>query len=152
MLCCTDSELSTAECWSGPRYMPGPSSMRFPIIIALLLLLSIATASSVYAEVTLQLLAKECEGLEPDHTRPVIGQMSCVSYIAGALDQIILADGLAVRSGKQAKPTICAPENVTKVEQLTAIIKKIAKEQPEMLHESARSVLLGLVTRLYKCE
>jgi hypothetical protein len=110
---------------------------------------AVVHATYASAEYSVQLLAKECEGLEPDRSRPIIGQASCLAYIAGSLDQIILTDGFAVRGG--AKPTICAPSNVVKLEQLRDLIIKFAKEKPESHHESARAVLRGLIQGVYRC-
>jgi hypothetical protein len=105
---------------------------------------------TIHAELSLQQLANQCEGTEPKPSQPTLGILMCISYIGGALDQIILTDGLSVQSGNQAKRTICGPDQ-GKVEKLAALVKFAVKENPELLKQPARAVLRGLILSEFKC-
>jgi Rap1a immunity proteins len=105
---------------------------------------------TAHAELSLNQLAKQCEGLEPQPSEPSTGILMCISYIGGALDQIILADGIAVSNGTQAKAAICGPEQ-GKLEKLVTLVKFTAKQRLDLREESARSVLRGLIIGEFKC-
>lgn len=117
---------------------------------SLLLAILVCFPVNAAAELTLEALANQCEGIEPKPSQPAVGMLMCLSYIGGALDQIILTDGLAGQAGNQPSRTICGPEQ-GKVEQLSSIVKFMAKEHPEMRAKPARSILRGLIFGQFKC-
>ena len=108
------------------------------------------TAAS--ADLSVQGLVKQCEGLEPDATRPIIGKLMCLGYISGALDQLILADTIPLDTNISRTPTLCLPENVVKIEQLSEVVQKLSKDKPEIQSETARSILRRIIFELYKCK
>ena len=116
-------------------------------IALFLLLLSPLPAG---AELSVLQLAKQCEGREPSPTEPHLGILMCVSYISGALDQLILTDGLAVQNGSQAKRVICGPEQ-GKLEKISEMIKSTAKTQPRLHATPARAVVRGLIFDALRC-
>lgn len=120
------------------------------IQISMLLAFCVCLPVGAVAELTLEGLAKQCEGVEPKPSQPSVGFLMCISYIGGALDQIILTDGLAVQTGNQAKRTICGPDD-GKVQKLSSLVKFAAKTQPEMLDKPARTILRGLVFGEFRC-
>jgi hypothetical protein len=115
-----------------------------------LLLIALLLPFTAKAELSLGQLADQCGGLEPQPSQPAIGVLMCVSYLGGALDQIILADGLAVHAGSQSMRTICGPEQ-GKLEKLADLVKRASKTAPELRDKSARAVLRGIILQEYKC-
>jgi hypothetical protein len=117
---------------------------------ALLLFFSLLVVPA-YADLTLQGLVHQCKGLEPMSNNPVVGKLTCVSYIAGFLDSMIIHDDMLTRKGVQKTNQLCPPERILKTEQLMQLAIKYSEEFAELQHGSARAVLYAFISDLYKC-
>lgn len=103
------------------------------------------------AELTLQGLAYQCKGMEPMPDNPVVGKLTCASYIAGFLDAMILHDTILTRDKAQKNNQLCPPEGAAKTAQLMQVVIKYSEQVPGQQHSSARSVLYAIILNLYKC-
>jgi hypothetical protein len=104
-------------------------------------------------DLKVQQLVRMCNGEDPDIQPPVVGKLMCRSWIGGFLSAMIFADADVTREGLQKSNVICPPDGtVDKTSQLTDILIKLSKDRPDMQHETARSILFGVVKSLYSCK
>lgn len=117
------------------------------------IILSMSVCISAFADdLKVQQLVHMCNGEDPDIKQPVVSQLMCISWIGGFLSAMIFADADATQRGLQKSNQVCAPDGaVDKTSQLRDVLIKLSKDRPDMQHETARSVLFGVVRSLYSC-
>lgn len=104
-------------------------------------------------DMKVQQLVRMCNGEDRELKQPLMEKLICKTWIGGFLSAMIFADASATLRGLQKSNEICAPDDsVDKTSQLTDVLTKLSKDRPEIQHETARSVLFGLVRSLYSCK
>jgi hypothetical protein len=104
-------------------------------------------------DMKLQNLVEWCNGEDAVIADPMAAKLMCTAWVGGFLSAMIFADGSATLKGLQKTNEICAPDDsVNKIGQLKEVLAKLSKDRPDLQHETARSVLFGVVRTLYACK
>lgn len=93
-------------------------------------------------------LLRQCEGREPA-AAPDIGVVACASYLSGFVDAQSMLVG--IRGGLKA-PIFCLPSQGVSNEELVRVYVKWSTDHPELLHESARVVVLIALRDAFPCQ
>jgi len=90
-------------------------------------------------------LTWQCEGTFPASQNPAIGTFGCVSYIAGFLDAVGLAEYLT------GKRIFCPPDGRVSESKAVGMFLEWAKANPETKDDSARAALTIVLRNAYPC-
>jgi hypothetical protein len=69
----------------------------------------------------------------------------CVGYVSGILD------GLAIMRWKGGTTPVCLPTDGVENEQAVRIVVKFLRENPKMLHETGRSLVVAALGEAFAC-
>ena len=113
-----------------------------PIIqIILIILLTFAVVPTNATALTGNKLLKFCE--EGMKTPPDYQQSAyCNGYITGAVDGMFYLD---------TQKRLCPPKEATR-EQVTRIVVKYLKENPQRLHEDYTPIIFSAITEAFPCK
>jgi hypothetical protein len=116
------------------------------VIVAGLLWPSAVEAQSDKTAVT---LLQECEGRgENDPSAAALKQFACYAYMQGFLDSYKMTVAAALRAEGEV---ICLPPQGISGEQTVLSVTKWMRDNPGLLHESARSLVLIALMRTFPC-
>jgi hypothetical protein len=123
--------------------------MRWATMALLAAVLASPCSVTAQSDKTAVTLLQECEGRgESNPGVAAVKQFECYAYLRGFLDSYKMTVPLALRAKGDV---ICLPAHGISGEQTVLSVTKWMRDNPGLLHESARSMVLIALMRTFPC-